>query len=280
MRVGVVRNDMGRGLHLDDLLPRNQYPYASQVAGQSRAIHKPTDAELEAAASPYLALATAVLIATNTAASVDTSSNDTLRIRTDATASFTVIAVTSGASTAKTVIRDDLNTEFDSAGLNLIADIVGTNQIRIRTTSPDVGPGSYVEVDSVANGSTLSTAVGFTVGGVSDTVGTSTALTAAIKAAVYPTSTTIDVSSATIIAVDLAFAGMATDDQAALVLAVADVVAPKLTETGYALLSFSKGKMSKMRVASFQPGGTRGGKPAGIAIAVVEDDGSTAFSYP
>lgn len=280
MRVGVVRDDMGRGLHLGDLLSRNQYPYASQVAGQSRVIRKPSDAEIASAISSYISLSPATLTATDTDAAVDTTTDDTLRVSVDGGATFTDIVVTAGGAIAKTVIRDDLNTEFASASLNLIADIVGTNQIRIRTTSPDLGPGTYVGIDTVGNGSTLSTAIGFAAGGVSDTIGSLTTLQAAIVAAVYPTATTIDVSSATIIAVDPAFAGLSSDDQAALVLAIADTIAPKLIETGYAQLSFVSGKMSKMKVAGFRPGGVRAGKPAGIAIAVVEDDGSTAYSYP
>lgn len=164
MRVGVVRNDMGQGLHLDDLLSRNQYPYASQVAGQSRVIRKPTDAEL----------------------------------------------------------------------------------------------GSIVESYPIA--------------------GVTAALVTALKTAVYPTSVTINVSQATIIGADAAFGALSGPNQAAFAADIAEAVAPYLVETGDAVLSFAAGKMAAMKSATFQPGGARAGLPAGIAIAAVEDDGSTPFT--
>jgi len=278
MRIGVVRDDMGRGLHLDDLMPRNQYPLASSVAGQSRVVRKPSDAELAESVNSFPIPVSAT--GTDTNASVDTSVNDTLRIRTSPADAFTVIAVTAGAATAKTTIRDDLNAAFASNSLPLTADIVGTNQIRIRTTSPDVGPSAYLEIDTVANGSNLNTPLGYAAGGVIVT-GTATAtLVSDIKTAVYPTAVTIDVSEATIVAANAAFGDLDVADQALIAAAIAELIAPYFVETGDVLLSFALGKASVMRDAAFQPGGTRVGLPAGIAIAAVEDDGSTPFTYP
>lgn len=278
MRIGVVRDDMGRGLHLDDLMPRNQYPYASQVAGQSRVLRKPSDTELAAAVDSYPA--PAAVTGTDTNAAVDTSINDTLRIRTNPLDAFTVIAVTAGAATAKTTIRDDLNAAFVANSLPLIADVVGTNQIRIRTISPNVGPNAYLEIDSVANGSILNTPVGFAVGGVVATGTATSALVTALKTAVYPTSVTIDVSAATVVGSDAAFAGLSPADQTALTAAVAELVAPYFVPTGDVLNSFANGKLSVLRVAAFRPDGDRAGYPTGIAVAAVEDDGSTPFTYP
>lgn len=278
MRIGVVRDDMGRGLHLDDLMPRNQYPYASQVAGQSRVIRKPSDAELAAAIGSYPA--PAATTGTDTNANVDTSVNDTLRIRTSPSATYTVIAVTAGAATAKTTIRNDLNAAFTSNSLPLVADIVGTNQIRIRTTSPNVGPSAYLQIDSVANGSTLNTPLGFAVGGVVATGTATSTLVTDVKTAVYPTAVTIDVSQATVVAANAAFAGLSAGDQAALTAAIAELVAPYFVPTGDVLNSFANGKLSVLRVAAFRPDGDRAGYPTGIAVAAVEDDGSTPFTYP
>jgi hypothetical protein len=102
---------------------------------------------------------------------------------------------------------------------------------------------------------------------------------AALQVAVYPTTTTIDVSSATITALST-FANLTTTQQADLVAAIAEVIAPYFVETGYVLLSFVSGNLSEMRDAAFQPGGTYVGLPAGPAVAVVEDDGVTPFTYP
>lgn len=99
----------------------------------------------------------------------------------------------------------------------------------------------------------------------------------ALKTAVYPTSVTVDVSSATIGGVT-GIVGLGAGPKAILVAKIQDLVAPSLVETGPVLLSFVKGKLSKLRVAGFQPGGTRSGLPAGIAAAIVENDGSTVFT--
>ncbi|KKK92815.1 hypothetical protein LCGC14_2699170 [marine sediment metagenome] len=93
------------------------------------------------------------IVGTNTSSSVDTSSNDTIRMRKDGGA-YADYVVTSGASTAKTVIRDDLNTLW--AAEPWTADIVGTNQLRIRTDAD----GSNLDLDTFANGCLLSTPLG------------------------------------------------------------------------------------------------------------------------
>ncbi len=267
MRVGIVRTDLGNGIYFADLRSNVQRPVASSAPGQAMTIRRPTDVELGGVLGEYAILS---LLATNTSASVDTSSNDTLRIRQSTSASFVVIAVTSGASTAKTVIVDDLNAAFVANSFDLVASIAGTNQIQIDSTSTNMGPGSYVGIDTVANGSTLSTAVGYSSSGV-----TAAGLTvSALQTAVYPTSSTIDVSSATISALST-FSDMDTTSLAALVEAIADAVAPHIVETGPAMLSFAHGSISKARAAAFQPHGY----PAGIGVAVVENDGTTALTY-
>ncbi len=101
----------------------------------------------------------AVIVGTNTLVNADTSVNSTLRVREDPGNPFTSISVTSGPTVPKTTVKDDLNTQFAFNGLSLTASVVGVNQIQI------VGNGGYVEVDSVGNGSTLNTAVGFSSAG-------------------------------------------------------------------------------------------------------------------
>ncbi len=107
--------------------------------------------------------------------------------------------------------------------------------------------------------------------------GVSASNLAALKAAAYPTSTTVDVSAATLGAVT-GIVGLGAGPKAILVAKIADLIAPSIVETGPALLSFVYGKLSKLRSASFRPGGDRGIVVAGIAAAIVTDAGGTAFT--
>lgn len=276
MRVGIVRTDLGKGVYLADIESAVQRNFSSEPPGQSRNIRRPTDAELDAVLNLYPLPAS--LTGSDTAASVDTSANDTVRIRSSSALAYTAIAVTAGGATAKTVIRDDLNTAFAAADIPFLAKIVGTNQLRIYSVGANTGPGATVDIDTFANGSKLNTPVGFADGAT--IVAPALSVTrGAIQAAAYPGPTTIDVSTATLEVV-ATILDLSTADQAALILAIADAIAPQLVETGLVELSFVQGILSEMIKTTFQPGGTRAGLPAGIGAAVVENDGSTPFTYP
>jgi formaldehyde-activating enzyme involved in methanogenesis len=214
---------------------------------------------------------------TNAAVDTQTGPNTDLLIRALPGASFTTISVTSGLAVPKTTIRDDLNTAFALNGLPFSASVVGTNQLRI--TSTVAGPAAYLEIDTNVL-STLNDVVGYAAGGVVLAGSSYAALLAAVQAAVYPAPTTIDVSAATIVGSDPGFALLSAPDQAALAAAVADLVAPQLVETGLVELSFVQGILSELIDPTFQPGGARAGLPAGVAAAVVENDGVTPYTYP
>jgi hypothetical protein len=267
MRVGIVRSDIQK-IFLNDIESRSQRCFSKEPPGQTRYLHKPTDAELLAVLNGYANL---TIRGSDTAATVDTTvANGTkLNIRTSPTAAYTQVTVTSNAALAKTQIVTELNAAFTAAGLGLVARISGTNQLTIDTTSK--GPNAYVAVSAGSpSAGALHTVLGLAA------AATSGLSVAALKVAVYPTSVTINVAPATINALST-FTLMATAAQTALDVAIADVVAPHLVETGMALLSFAYGNMSKMRSTSFQPGGTRSGLPAGICAAIVDDDGHTPF---
>ncbi|HED06033.1 MAG TPA: hypothetical protein ENI61_05050 [Ignavibacteria bacterium] len=280
MRIGIVRNDIVHGLHLDDFLPSNQYPYASQVAGQSRKITKMSPNKLNnsilKAVGDIITTHPIILtlVGSDGALSVDTSTNNVLRIRDSYLSAFTIITVTINTVTAKTLIALDLNTAFIANNLSLRAVVVGTNKIQIQSESPNTGAKSYLEIDTIANGSTLNIAVGF-IDGVVLTGAPAGLITMKIASNLYPTSTTINVSQTAVIVPDLSY--LSTSEKVSLTSLVADLVSTRFTETGDALLSFKTGKLSKMRSAAFRPGGSRVGLPAGTAVAVVEDDGSTQF---
>lgn len=103
--------------------------------------------------------------------------------------------------------------------------------------------------------------------------GLSASATALITATV-PVGGPVDVSSATITGV--AGLGAATADQ---VTALQDLLAPRVIETDVAKKSFLYGNLAGYRSASFNPDSRRWPAIAnGAAIAVVADDGVTAFT--
>lgn len=283
MRVGFVRTDLSANspngrLYLSDVENTSQRNFSSEPKGQSRYFHKPTDAEL---AVPLNAWAILSIRGTDVVATVDTTVNDTLRIRVGASDAYTVIVISHNVALAKTTIVTEINAALLAAGLSskLVAAVRGTNQIQINSKAPaNSGPSARIQIDSVANGSTLNTAVGFAAGGTTVT-GLSVA---ALKVVTYPTPTTVNVSSAAISA--LSTFSLLNAAELALLLngtnvnGVQDVIAPRLVETGPALLSFAFGIISKLRSATFQPGGVRIGLPAGVAAAILFDDGVSIFT--
>lgn len=269
MRVAIVRSDI-QSFYLNDVENSSQRNFSSEPVGQSRYLKKPTDAQLQAVLDSKAKL---TIRGANTAATVDTAgtANGTLlNIKTSSAAAFTQVTVTSNATLAKAQIVTELNAQFVLNGLGLVARISGTNQVTIDSTAK--GANAYIEVSA----SSPSTAALHTLLGITAAATTPASL-ATVKAAVYPTATTVNVAPATINALSTFTLALAAD-QDALNLALADLIAPKMIETGAVLLSFAFGNLSKLRVASFQPGGARAGLPAGICAAIVANDGSTPFT--
>lgn len=268
MRLGIVRNDI-RKVYLQDVENSSQRDASLESAGQSRYFRKPTDAELQSVLNEYASL---TVRGANTAANVDTTvANGTkLNVRTSASAAFTQVLVTSNAALAKSQIVTELNNGFTTAGLPLIARLSGTNQITLDTTTK--GANAYIEISAASpSAGALHTVVGLTA------AATSPLSVASLKTAAYPTGTTIDVSTATLAALST-FSLMLAPAQSALITAIADTIAPKLSETGPVLLSFAFGTISKLISATFQPGGARIGLPAGVAAQALADDGVTSFT--
>jgi hypothetical protein len=272
-------------MYLNDVENRSQRCFSSQPAGQSRYFHKPTVAELNAV------LATAAFVTvqgTDFAAAVATNgANGTkLNIRASAAAPFTQVTVTSNAALPKATLVADLNISFINAGLPLrarLAGVGGAGNLQVTIDTTVGGPDAHIEISAgVPSAATLQTVVGLAVPGITNGI-TGTILTTVGVGGVYPTATTIDVSTAHLLSLST-FALMTAAQKAAVVAAIADYVAPSLVETGPALLSFVYGNLSKMRVATFHPGGLKPGTttfvglPAGICAAITAADGVTAFT--
>ncbi len=267
MRIGIVRTDIAK-IFLSDVENSSQRDFSSQPKGQSRYFVHPTDAQLTAVLNRY---ALATLLGTNTSTFNTTGSNATkLNIRTKTTDSYKQVTVRSGAAVTAAQIVTDLNLAFRNNSIAALARVSGTS-VAIDTVLG--GPGVNLDLDA----SSPSTAALQTVLGLSVTAVAGTTVSA-LKAAIYPSVTTVNVASATIIGVSASLTNMTAAAQAALVAAVQDIVAPRIVETGPVLLSFYKGVLSKMRNASFRPGGARVNLPAKAACVVLADDGSTVFT--
>lgn len=107
------------------------------------------------------------ITATDSSASVSVGSNTVLRVRIT-TGSYTALTVTGGTRT-KAQIVSDLNRAIGLAGWTdyLLALVNGSSQVVLQVIAKDsAGLGSVLDVDSVANGSTLNSVIGLAAGGV------------------------------------------------------------------------------------------------------------------
>lgn len=277
MRVGFIRSDIQK-LYLNDVEDTSQRNFSSEPKGQSRYFHQATAADITIPLNKWGILS---LRGTDVNANVNTSiPNNVLKIQQASAPTFTSITVTDGAIVSKVQIAADLNSAFIRNGLPFHAVVfaAGANrQLQINTMAPNSGPSATLVLDSGAGGSTLNAIVGFNVAGV-----TMAGLTAAAVLAVVAPPGAIDVRPATING--LSSFSLLTTAQQALIRdgdesnGLADVVAPRLVETGPVLLSFVFGNISKLASAAFQPGGARIGLPAGAAALALDDDGNTPYS--
>ena len=157
------------------------------------------------------------------------------------------------------IVRSDIGSLY-------LDDVENTSQ-RCFSAEP-AGQSRYFKKPSDAQFQAILTKYGISTGTLSVTT---------LKAAIYPTATTVDVSSATIQAL-AGITALSSTPKAACTAEIQDLTAPKLVETGPVLLSFVKGKLSKLASSSFQPGGARAGLPAGVGAAIVQDDGTTVYT--
>jgi hypothetical protein len=270
MRVAVVRTDISK-FYLADVENTSQRNFSSEPKGQSRYIYKPSNAELTAILNTNAFLSA---LGSENSATVNTSSNNVLKVKVLSSAAFTSISVTADIALGKAQLVSELNAGFVTNSLKVVASLVG-NKVKFQTIGTNAGPSAYFAIDTTAHGSSLNSKLD--AGWVLAPPALTGLSVAALKAAVYPTASTVDVSSATILALST-WTNLTPSIQTTLVNSIADLVAPKFVETSKALYSFLNGNLSKMKASNFQPGGSRGIVVAGAAVAVVADDGSTPFT--
>jgi hypothetical protein len=275
MRIGVIRGDLPGPIRITDLETTSQYNPPTEPRGQERYIGRPTVAEVTAALASPTTGAGATIQGSDISGSFPitiTGSNDDLKIRTSATASFTTVLVAQAAYANITNFLAAINTALTGTGVTARLG-TGSGQ-RVALESNTKGVNSYIEIDTTGNGSVFDTPAGLTAGA------RTMPSAAAFITATNPVNGTLDVSSATINAV-----GATTNSNAlsliptarGTVTALADAIAPRFIETAVVIDSWLVGQISEYRSASYNPDPRRG-LPSGAAISIVQDDGVTAFT--
>ena len=266
MRVGVIRGDMPGPIALMDLEDVSQFNPTTEPLGQERRIGRP-DATVVGAALAAIPAGSQGTVNVSGGVAI-TAPTQTLRIKTLASAGFTVVTVGIAVYASGAALVTAVNAALATAGVAATARLNG-NFLVIQSNAPGVG--SYLNIDSVANGSTFNTPVGFAVGGDVTTVPT----VAAVITATLPVGGPLDVSTATLVTT------VGDGGTTAQLSTLADSIAPRFVDTDVAIKSFQVGMIGGFRSASYNPDRNR--IPAivnGAAISVVQDNGVTAFAAP
>lgn len=274
MRVAVIRADLPAPILLADLEQVSRRNVAVDAPGQEKYLSISTAAKVTAA----LAHASSGIGAAVTGSVAPTSltiaaGNKVLRLKTSAAASFSVYTIAEAAYASLAALVVAINTALGT-GSGIRAFAAG---VAVSLESRTHGVSSYLQLDTVANGSTANTNLNFADGSIR----TVPAASAFLTAAGVPGGP-ITVSQAILEAVGTSTNARALepfyDAGSSRATVVADAIAPIIAETDVALESFLVGNLAKYRSASFDPDPRRSSVPAGAAVSVVEDDGSTAFA--
>lgn len=271
MRVAVIRADLPAPIYLADLEQVSRRNDPVDAPGQEGYISIATAAQVASA----LGNATYGVGATITASAAPTSltinnTNKVLRLKTSSSASFTAYTFAEATYASTDALIAAINTALAGSGIRAFR-----AGLAVSLESETHGVNSYLELDTVGNGSTANTNLNLTNG-----ARTMPAASAFLTAAGVPGSS-VNVSQATLEAVGSGTNSRALEpfydagDSRATV--VADAIAPIYAETDVALDSFLVGNLARFRSSSYDPDPRRSAVPAGAAVDVVEDDGSTAF---
>lgn len=267
MRVGIIRGDLPGPLFMADLEPTSQMNFPTESSGQTRYVARPGLTNVAAVMGTSAGAGFSSTANITTPVTIN-AGNQTLRARTSAAASYSVILIPTGVYASLAALIAAANAVLVTYGMAL--EVNPANAARLVLYSLTFGPGSYIELDTVGNGSTFNgvTAGSFGAGGGNFTVPSA----ATFITATLPVGGPLDVRAATI----RTQLGPALTD--AQVKSMADSIAPQFIETDVAVKSFEVGDLAGYLRASYSPDPNR--LPAiatGAAITVVQDDGFTAF---
>lgn len=292
MRVGVIRGDVPSPIFLADLEPTSGFNPPTEPFGQTRYVSRPDPTTLTnymagvyasdsqdgapavtvpipAGKSGYGGVPAAVegSAAVTFPVTITLGVNDTLQFKNSSAASLTSVVVAAGSYATMTALLAALNAVMVPTGFgNATTDSTGTLVV-IQSSIPGVG--SYIDIGAGDINATLHLAA--PVPSNPFTMPSATTIITDLNPVQSPPATgAINVSAANI---------LATLGAAPAAAGVADLIAPKFSETEVAVQSFQVGNLSKYTELSWNPDSRR--LPAianGPAIQVVEDDGHTSFS--
>lgn len=277
MRIGVIRGDLPGSLYFQDLESISQWHPSVDAPGQARYIGRPTTTEVEAALAHSTSGAGAVIEGSDIVANFPITingTNDDLKVRTTAAGAFTTVLIAQAAYANITTFLAAINAALVGTGITARQ---GTGSgTRVAIESNTKGVNSVIGIDSTGGGSVANTPLGFGASAITRTMPPAATFITALN----PVSGTLDVSDTTIKAVGATTATNALNlipTARGTVAAVAEAIAPRIYESTEAVVSFQVGSISEYRNAAFNPDSRRG-LPSGAAIAVVADDGVTAFT--
>src|SRR5690606_10034066 len=194
--------------------------------------------------------------------------NKVLRLKTSSAASFSVYTLAEAAYASTDALVAAINTALSGSGIRAFR-----AGVAVVLESNTHGVNSYLQLDTVANGSTANTNLNF-ADGVTRTLP---------SAQTYYTAAGLPSGPVTIGQATLEAVGAGTNTRAlepfydagdARAQVVANAVAPIYAETDVALESFLVGNIAKYRSSSYDPDPRRASVPVGAAVAVLEDDGA------
>jgi hypothetical protein len=277
MRIGVIRGDLPGPIHLQDLEVVSQYNPTTEPRGQERYIGRPTTVELEAVLANAVFGAGATIEGSDISGSfpltITLGADDTLQVRTSATASYTTVVIAAAVYATFATFLVAVNAALNGTGV--VARQGTGSGTRLALESLTRGVGSYLGVAAAAT-STFNTPAGFGALALVRTMPSAAAFILALN----PVAGVLDVSAATINGV-----GATTNANAIGLIpaargtttAIAEAIAPRIVETYTAIDSFLVGMISEYRSASYNPDSRRG-LTNGAAISVVQDDGVTPYA--
>lgn len=279
MRIGVIRGDLSGPIFLGDLEPVSQQNPTTEPRGQERYIGRPTILKLETALAHPTKGAGATIEGSDIAANFPitiTAANDDLKVKTSSAAAYTTVLVAQAAYANLTLFLAAINVAL--AGTGVVArQGTGSGQ-RVALETVAKGVNTYLQIDSTAGGSVANTPLGLGASSVTRTMPSAAAFITALN----PVSGTLNVSNTAINGVGSATSANALSlipTARGLQTALADAIAPKFAETPVVLDSFLYGHIAGYRNSAYNPDKRRVPAVAnGAAIAIVADDGSTAYT--
>lgn len=280
MHVGVIRGDLSGPIFLADLEPVSKHDPAIEPSGQERYVSRPTVAEIEAVLASSTSGAGANERGLDISATFPitiNAGNQALKIKTSAAAAFITVNVATGVYADLASFVAAVNAALSNTGVFAYGSTVVAAE-HLHLESATYGVSSYLEIDSVAGGSTFNTPGGLPAGGV---VRTMPAATDYITACL-PVGGPLDVSTPTVgvVGAGTALAALRyVPASRGTVAAMADAIAPQFVDTDVATKSFQVGMIAEARSVNYNPDPRRFPPLAnGPAVEVVQDDGVTPFA--